>query len=64
MIFYSFIILSDSYKFNLENKWLNYVKDSFEKIVEIAKILEDDELIKISEQKIKLLKDLPFDLDI
>ena len=57
-------ILSDSYKFNLENKWLNYVKDSFEKIVEIAKILEDDELIKISEQKIKLLKDLPFDLDI
>ena len=57
-------ILSDSYKFNLENKWLNCVKDSFEKIVEIAKILEDDELIKISEQKIKLLKDLPFDLDI
>lgn len=57
-------ILSDSYKFNLENKWLNYVKDSFEKIVEIAKILEDDELIKISEQKIKLLKDLPFDLNI
>ena len=57
-------ILSNSYKFNLENKWLNYVKDSFEKIVEIAKILEDDELIKISEQKIKLLKDLPFDLDI
>ena len=47
-------ILSDSYKFNLENKWLNYVKDSFEKIVEIAKILEDDELIKISEQKIKI----------
>lgn len=57
-------ILSDSYKFNLENKWLNCVRDSFEKIVEIAKILEDDELIKISEQKIKLLKDLPFDLDI
>ena len=57
-------ILSDSYKFDLENKWLNCVKDSFEKIVEIAKILEDDELIKISEQKIKLLKDLPFDLDI
>lgn len=57
-------ILSDSYKFNLENKWLNCVKDSFEKIVEIAKILEDDELIKISDQKIKLLKDLPFDLDI
>ena len=57
-------ILSDSYKFNLENKWLNCVKDSFEKIVEIAKVLEDDELIKISEQKIKLLKDLPFDLDI
>lgn len=57
-------ILSDSYKFYLENKWLNCVKDSFEKIVEIAKILEDDELIKISEQKIKLLKDLPFDLDI
>ncbi len=57
-------ILSDSYKFDLENKWLNCVKDSFEKIVEIAKVLEDDELIKISEQKIKLLKDLPFDLDI
>ena len=57
-------ILSDSYKFNLENKWLNCVKDSFEKIVEIAKVLEDDELLKISEQKIKLLKDLPFDLDI
>lgn len=57
-------ILSNSYKFNLENKWLNCVKDSFEKIVEIAKILEDDELIKISDKKIKLLKDLPFDLDI
>ncbi len=57
-------ILSDSYKFYLENKWLNCVKDSFEKIVEIAKTLEDDELIKISDKKIKLLKDLPFDLDI
>lgn len=57
-------ILCESYKFDLENKWINDVKDSFEKIVEIAKDSEDDELIKISEQKIKLLKDIPFDLDI
>lgn len=57
-------ILSNSYKFDLENKWLNCVKDSFEKIVEISKILEDDDLIKTSEQKIKLLKDLPFNLEI
>ncbi|MDO5011670.1 MAG: hypothetical protein Q4E31_12660 [Intestinibacter bartlettii] len=57
-------ILSDSYKFNLENKWLNNVKSCFEKIVQIAKLIEDDELIKISEKKIKILKDIPFDLDI
>lgn len=57
-------ILCESYKFDLENKWINDVKNSFEKVLEVAKTLEDYELIKTSEQKIKLLKDLPFDLDI
>lgn len=57
-------ILSEKYKLNLENKWLNSVKDCFEKLLKIAKLIEDNELMKISEQKIKILKDIPFDLDI
>lgn len=57
-------ILSDVYEFDLQGEYINYIISGFERIIKIAKKLGDDNLIKIGEKKIKLLNDIPFDLDI